>query len=212
MALWLMLMYVLVGTCYYIHGCEDLQIRVASLEAAVQQQNATILTLLAAISEQTNAAKDMEDLKQEVDALRRKGDNVRGRRQTEAFGFTAYHDREEALNKGDTLKFSRTLYNANSMYNPDTGVVTIPLDGTYIFSVTIEHWQTQELRCYLLVNGANMIDVIIYPDGKSTQSSNTAVLGLNVGSTVRVTCDQGNVFGADGFRGTTFSGVYLYGF
>jgi len=43
------------------------------------------------------------------------------------------------------------------MYNPDTGIATVPLSGTYLFSVTIEHWNTQELRCYLRVDGINQV-------------------------------------------------------
>jgi len=54
------------------------------------------------------------------------------------------------------------------------------------------------------------VDVIIFPAGRSTQSSNTAVLGLTSGQEVWVSCDDGHVFGAQGFRGTTFTGAFLY--
>jgi len=52
---------------------------------------------------------------------------------------------------------SDILYNKGQMYNPSTGVATVPLSGTYLFSVTIEHWHTQELRCYLRVDGINQV-------------------------------------------------------
>jgi len=50
----------------------------------------------------------------------------------------------------------------------------------------------------------------IFPGGRSTQSSNTAVLGLTSGQRIWVSCDEGHVFGAQGFRGTTFAGAFLY--
>jgi len=52
---------------------------------------------------------------------------------------------------------SDTLYNEGQMYDQSTGVATVPLSGTYMFTVTIEHWQTQELRCYLMVDGINQV-------------------------------------------------------
>ncbi|KAH3842713.1 complement C1q and tumor necrosis factor-related protein 9-like isoform X1 [Dreissena polymorpha] len=205
MAVWLVFLSLLYGFCFCTQTLEDqvasLDAIVRSLDAIVRQQNDNITALLVANN----------ILKQEVAVLHEKNVKDRVRRQSEAFGFTAYLDGDEHIHKGQTLKFNRTLYNANHMYNLNTGVVTIPVEGKYIFSVAIEHYQQQILRCYLLVNGENMIDVIIHADSHSlnTQSSNTAVLGLNAGNAVWVTCDEGHVFGDNSFRGTTFSGALL---
>ncbi|XP_052277851.1 uncharacterized protein LOC127876565 isoform X2 [Dreissena polymorpha] len=137
MAVWLVFLSLLYGFCFCTQTLEDqvasLDAIVRSLDAIVRQQNDNITALLVANN----------ILKQEVAVLHEKNVKDRVRRQSEAFGFTAYHDRDETLHQGQTLKFSRTIYNADSMYNPNTGVATIPVEGTYIFSVTIEHWQTQ---------------------------------------------------------------------
>ncbi|KAH3838789.1 hypothetical protein DPMN_112204 [Dreissena polymorpha] len=55
------------------------------------------------------------------------------------------------------------------------------------------------------------VDVAINPNGSfCTQSSNTAVLDLIKGNAVWVICDEGHVYGDNGFHGTTFSGALLY--
>ncbi|XP_052807510.1 complement C1q-like protein 2 [Mya arenaria] len=190
---------------------DDLRQEMALLKEVVRDQNVRLSAMAAILEKQEAFLSQVDALRQEVVQLRKEaGNKSRGRRQSEAAAFSAYHARQEVLHQGDTLKFSQPIYNEGSMYDPQTGVATAPMDGTYIFTMTIEHWETQELRCYLMADGTNMVDVIIYPNGRSTQSSNTAVLGLTSGQRVWVQCDDGQVFGSDGFRGTTFSGAYLY--
>jgi len=46
------------------------------------------------------------------------------------------------------------------MYDLSTGVATIPVSGTYLFTLTIEHWQTSQTVCYLLVDGSNQVRLI----------------------------------------------------
>ncbi|KAH3838800.1 hypothetical protein DPMN_112215 [Dreissena polymorpha] len=55
------------------------------------------------------------------------------------------------------------------------------------------------------------VDIIINPnDSSSTLSSKTAVLGLIKGNAVWVSCNEGHVYGDNGFHGTTFTGALLY--
>lgn len=52
---------------------------------------------------------------------------------------------------------SDTIYNEGQMYDLSTGVATVPVSGTYLFTLTIEHYQTHHIVCYILVDGSNQV-------------------------------------------------------
>jgi hypothetical protein len=134
---------------------------------------------------------------------------ISGKRQTERVAFTAYLDHDQAVHSGNVLKFNQILYNVGNAYNVHTGIFTVPITGTYLFSFQVEDWRTGELKFYLMVDGQNMVDAIIGNTG-STQSGNTAILGLTVGNSVWIESAEGYAFGDNNFRGTTFCGAFLY--
>ncbi|XP_052759889.1 inner ear-specific collagen-like [Mya arenaria] len=134
----------------------------------------------------------------------------RGRRQAESVGFTAVLDHEEAVHTGNMVKFNKILYNAGNMYNPITGIATIPTNGVYLFSFSIEEWETPELSCRLKVDGVQKVGAVIVPNHHSDQAGNTAVLHLTKGQSVWVESTEGTVYGESGFYGTSFTGVLLY--
>lgn len=103
------------------------------------------------------------------------------------------------------------LYNLGNAYNVHTGFFTAPVSGTYIFSFHIEEYDSPDLRAQLMVDGQHQISAIVAPHGTSTQSGNTAIIGLSVGQAVCITIrDEGQLYGSNTFRGTTFSGALLY--
>jgi len=101
------------------------------------------------------------------------------------------------------------VWNHNYYYSfrVDIKVVSNRYTG-FIFLHVYTHLFFRVMPLYIPI--LFQVDVIIFPAGRSTQSSNTAVLGLTSGQRVWVNCDEGHVFGAQGFRGTTFTGAFLY--
>ncbi|XP_045183918.2 complement C1q-like protein 4 isoform X1 [Mercenaria mercenaria] len=151
-------------------------------------------------------------VKNSLDALEERVNNLDGGRRSEkkAVAFTATLDHEVKVGNGDTLTFNNILNNAGNGYNSDTGIFTAPIAGTYIFAFHIEHWETKELTAQLMLDNTIQVSSVVYPGGKSTQSGNTAVIGLQMGQTVWVKTSEGQLYGSETFHGTTFSGALLY--
>jgi hypothetical protein len=117
-------------------------------------------------------------------------------------GFTAYLDHRQDVPANSVLKFNRVLYNLGNAYNNYTGIFTVPVNGTYLFSFQIEEWDTPEIVCKLQVDGTNQV---------GAQSGNTAILGLAKGQSVWVQIiNNGRFYGESTFGGTSFAGAFLY--
>lgn len=125
--------------------------------------------------------------------------------------FTAFLDHRESYSPGDVLIFNRIISSYNNGYDPSTGIFTARAPGIYMFSFQIEHWNTMEFPVHLVVDNATQVSAIISTKQLSTQSGNTAVLELKSEQSVWIEADRdGELFGSDRSRGTTFTGAFLY--
>ncbi|XP_052212639.1 uncharacterized protein LOC127831656 [Dreissena polymorpha] len=137
----------------------------------------------------------------------------RGRRQvTEAYSFTAVLDHlEGTVHPGSVIKYNRLISQEGDMYNNLTGIVTIPMTGTYIFSFTIDDWASGQMIARLYVDGIHTVDGLVSTAGDtSQQAGNTAILVLNKGQSVWVQMGTGGRFYGDqnNFL-TSFTGALL---
>ncbi|KAH3818163.1 hypothetical protein DPMN_119759 [Dreissena polymorpha] len=97
------------------------------------------------------------------------------------------------------------------MYNVHTGIVTIPVTGTYIFSFQFEDWVSGQMIARLFVDGDHIVDGVVFPaDGRSEQAGNTAILVLRQGQSVWVEMgDSGRLYGDPKYYLTSFTGALL---
>jgi len=104
------------------------------------------------------------------------------------------------------------IINDGNSYNPITGIFTVPADGVYLLSFSIDSYAETHIK--LVTDGANTADVVSHPQPNSeVVASNTIVIRLRQGQSVWLEEYQnsdGTLTSTDGHRFTTFSGVFLY--
>jgi len=99
------------------------------------------------------------------------------------------------LNKpaGHVIIFNKITTNQGAAYDGSSGTFTAPVNGVYVFSLTIRLYgysgYTYQGTFQLMVNGA--VQLSLYPDthsqhGRFSSASGTAVLTLDKGDTVHV--------------------------
>jgi len=101
---------------------------------------------------------------------------------------------------------SRTITNL-FMYDPKTGIAHIPLNGTYLFTLTVEHWHSRSTRCNIVLDGKPLVTTVLSSAGRSTQSTNSVALLLKQ-KQLWVECNPGKFYGDHVTRVTTFSAIY----
>lgn len=112
----------------------------------------------------------------------------------------------------DSLSNQKIIFDAEELndgegYDAATGIFTVPVRGTYLFTFQFEDWASSDQQtASLKVNGNIKSSAIIKPAGKSTQSGNTVILHLHKGDQVYIEVDTGNVYGSTTERFTFFSG------
>lgn len=116
----------------------------------------------------------------------------------------------EHLGSGQTIKFDNVVTNIESGYNPVTGVFTCPIDGNYVFIVTIMcHYGTfNELR--LMMNGSSKMLIYTGNNELHNQGTNSVVLQLKKSDTVWIETSgypsQSSVYGQ---HWSSFTGIKL---
>ena len=116
---------------------------------------------------------------------------------------------------GQTIIFDQTTTNAGNAYNVTTGQFTTHVAGHYVFSVTllIQRSTSFNKRAAFQLRQNGNIRISLYADAHQTDldfgtASGTAVLYLNSGDIVDVTCRDGNLY----IEGSLFKYSFFSGF
>ncbi|KAL3870739.1 hypothetical protein ACJMK2_038783 [Sinanodonta woodiana] len=134
----------------------------------------------------------------------------------EHVAFTAYLDHPVTdITTGMVIKFSGTLLNDGNCYNIYTGIFTVPVDGTYLFTFSIVRINQNQLVAKLVVDGVGMVDAIADPAVglHEHQGTNAAIIRLKKGQSVWIEAfhlESGTLFSLQNDRYCTFAGVLLY--
>ncbi|XP_062578297.1 collagen alpha-2(VIII) chain-like, partial [Saccostrea cucullata] len=116
--------------------------------------------------------------------------------------FTAGITSSDSSWSGSTLIFPKIIFNTGGGYNPTTGMFTGPVDGHYVFFVSVQSHDTKEIRVDIVWNGESQD---YYETGV-----NLVVLRLNQGDKVWVKRSQGTGYYSSSVPViTTFSGFLL---
>ena len=135
---------------------------------------------------------------------------------TEGVAFSAYLDHEiQHMGTGHTIKCNQVLLNDGNHYNAFTGTFTVPQNGVYLLTFNFAVVHVNDLtQVQLMVNNREIVDAAGQVTGTTQRisSGNTAIIKLNQGESVWLKSIQSDseVVSYQGFRWTTFSGVFLY--
>ncbi|KAL3870737.1 hypothetical protein ACJMK2_038781 [Sinanodonta woodiana] len=130
--------------------------------------------------------------------------------------FTAFLDHPLTnLGTGMAIRFSGTLLNDGNSYNIYTGIFTVPVDGTYLFTFSIVRINQNQLVAKLVVDGVGMVDAIADPAVglHEHQGTNAAIIRLKKGQSVWIETfhlESGTLFSLQNDRYCTFAGALLY--
>lgn len=111
---------------------------------------------------------------------------------------------------GDILVFPRVITNNGNGYNRFTGRFSAPMDGTYVFYVTVNTRGTHFLYLDIVHNDRSKVRTMSYDSASYTTGTNMAVLQLVKGDFVWVSRNAGQSYYSEaGVSITTFSGFHI---
>lgn len=106
------------------------------------------------------------------------------------------------------------ITNDGDGYNEHTGIFTCEEPGVYLFSFYIGERGTHQVGARLVVDGDYIVHATAdtVSEAHDAQGSNSALVRLERGESVWIDVDYSNTHleGSNGYRLTTFSGLYLY--
>lgn len=126
--------------------------------------------------------------------------------------FTAGITSQDTSWSGSTLVFPKIIFNTGGGYNPTTGMFTAPVDGHYVFFVSVQSYYTKDIRVDIVLNGESKVRTMAYDSGDNEQYEtgvNLVVLRLNQGDKVWVKRYTGTGYHSESVPITTFSGFLL---
>jgi len=130
--------------------------------------------------------------------------------------FSAYLN-EHLFNLGpdQTIIYKGILLNDGNAYNQYTGIFTVPVTGTYLFTASAEHFLSRLIWLKIVKNGVLQASIKVYPISLvNNQGSNTVIIHCTQGESVWVAVDSSvsgvALEGTSIIRTNTFSGVLLY--
>jgi len=130
--------------------------------------------------------------------------------------FSAYLD-EIISNLGpdQTIIYKGILLNEGHAYNQYSGIFTVPVTGTYLFTASAEHNLSTLIWLKIVKNGVLQASIKVYPIAlNNNQGSNTIIIHCTQGESVWVAVDSSvsgvALAGSSTIRTNTFSGVLLY--
>ncbi|XP_062575102.1 uncharacterized protein LOC134237035 [Saccostrea cucullata] len=126
--------------------------------------------------------------------------------------FTAGITSSDSSWSGSTLVFPKIIFNTGGGYNPTTGMFTAPVEGHYVFFVSVQSHDTKEIRVDIVLNGESQVRTLAYDYADKDYYEtgvNLVVLMLNQGDKVWVKRSQGTGYYSSSVPVTTFSGFLL---
>ena len=110
--------------------------------------------------------------------------------------------------------FPDVIYSKGTGYNPSTGIFTAPTAGTYVFYVSVQSENKQEIRLDIVLNGSSKIRAMAWSSSASNSSihqtgTNLVILHLRTGDRVWVRRYSGTGYASHDIPITTFSGFKL---
>ncbi|XP_062601928.1 uncharacterized protein LOC134263568 [Saccostrea cucullata] len=126
--------------------------------------------------------------------------------------FTAGITSSDSSWSGSTLVFPKIIFNRGGGYNPTTGMFTAPVDGHYVFFVSVQSYNTKDIRVDIVLNGESKVRTMAdddYDKDYYETGVNLVVLMLNQGDKVWVKRYTGVGYYSNSVPITTFSGFLL---
>lgn len=131
-----------------------------------------------------------------------------------SYAFNAQWIKDESPSTGDTLIFTRVPLNQNDVYSSATGEYTVPVDGTYMFSMTLCTEYGGWVKIKVLADATVMH--VFYPGSSIYMCTSTSTVGqLKKGVKVKVVVNRKSAGRSDHFyqedndRMCTFSGFLI---
>ena len=124
-------------------------------------------------------------------------------------GFSAYASVTRNYNIDNVLLFDSVIYNNGNHYNPDTGVFVCPVDGMYLFALTLCASPDEVMYAHIRMSGVKIAGAY---SRSYDLSSNLVVSNCNAGQQVSVVGGENNnaLHGTEEHRYSTFSAVIIH--
>ncbi|XP_060560618.1 caprin-2-like [Ruditapes philippinarum] len=119
-----------------------------------------------------------------------------------------------AASVGDYIVFPIMMFNEGSAFDSSTGKFTVPVNGTYLFTVIFCVWSKQSLYIDITVDGQTTQPIVLRSEVNSACQSAALIEVLIVGQTVGVKVTNGfstHTVHHGSYRWNTFSGTLIRG-
>ncbi|VDI63872.1 Hypothetical predicted protein, partial [Mytilus galloprovincialis] len=146
-----------------------------------------------------------EDLLDLLCKSRKQNTEIEGLTRTTRPAFTASLTNKKTLAAKEIIKFDKVWLNTGDIYDPSTGIFTVPINGLYLVSSSMMSDSGKHLHCHLWRNDQSNVGV--FGTGYSQGSLNT-VMDLKKGEHLTIHLHNGAVENAYGFHWLMFS-AYL---
>ncbi|XP_062598741.1 complement C1q-like protein 2 [Saccostrea cucullata] len=123
--------------------------------------------------------------------------------------FTAGITSSDSSWSGSKLVFPKIIFNTGGGYNPTTGMFTAPVDGHYVFFVSVQSYGTSYIKMEIVLNGESKVKTMAHDTNDKDYYEtgvNLVVLRLNQGDKVWVKHYLGTGYYSNPIPITTFSG------
>lgn len=110
---------------------------------------------------------------------------------------------------GGTLVFDTVISNVGDGYNEKTGIFCAPLAGTYVFYISVNQFNNQDLGLDIVLNDLPKVRVIAHSSAHRQTGTNMVVLILKKGDHVWVKHSSGKGFNTENVPSTTFTGFMI---
>ncbi|XP_071121307.1 complement C1q-like protein 4 [Mytilus edulis] len=102
----------------------------------------------------------------------------------------------KALAAGEVIKFDKIRLNTGNIYNPATGIFTVPRDGLYLVSSSLMAVNGKHLHCHMWKNGQSNVGAF---GTNWSQGTLNTVMNLTTGDKLTIRHDNASgeeVFGS----------------